>query len=80
MRNSLVEQQVILANAFGSSKNTIYRYHGMVGAAVAIVISIMHEKLCIYMQNTQKKLENFPNPVIHISGNHNGEIIIDMNF
>ena len=62
MRNSLVEQQVILANAFGSSKNTIYRYHGIVGAAVAIVISIMHEKLCIYMQNTQKnwKISQIP--------------------
>ena len=31
------------------------------------------------MQNAQK-LENSPNPVIHISRIHNGKIIIDMNF
>ena len=54
MHNSLVNQQLILTNAFESLKNTINRYHGMVGVAVAIVISTMHEKLCIDMHNAQK--------------------------
>ena len=44
------------------------QYYNMVGVVVAMVIFILHEKLCT---GIWKKI---PNAVIHTSRNHNDEI------
>ena len=45
----------------------------MVGVAVAMVISTMHEKSCIDSRNA-RNLKKFQNSVIHTSRNHSDEI------
>ena len=45
----------------------------MVGVAVAMVISTMHEELCIDSRNARKFEKKFQNSVIHTSRNHNDE-------
>ena len=54
-------------------KNLIDVYN-MVGVAVAIVISTMHEKSCIDSHNARNIWIKFQNSVIHTSRNHNDEI------
>ena len=49
-------------------------YYNMVGVAVAMVISTMHEKSCIDSHNARKFEKKFQNSVIHTSRNHNDEI------
>ena len=47
----------------------------MVGVAVAMLISTMHEKSCIDSHNARKfEKKKFQNSVIHTSHNHNDEI------
>ena len=46
----------------------------MVGVAVAMVISTMHEKSCIDSHNARKFEKKFQNSVIHAFRNHNDEI------
>ena len=48
--------------------------YNMVGVVVAMVISTMHEKLCIDSHNARKFDKKFQNSVIHTSRNHNDEI------
>ena len=47
----------------------------MVGVAVAMVISTMHEKSCIDSHIARKFEKKFHNSVIHTSHNHNDEIM-----
>ena len=47
--------------------------YNMVGVAVAMVISTMHEKPCIDSHNAWKFEKKFQNSVIHTSRNHNDE-------
>ena len=49
------------------------KYYNMVGVAVTMVISTMHEKLCIDSHNAWK-FEKIPKFSIHTSHNHNDEI------
>ena len=51
-------------------------YYNMVGVAVAMVISTMHEKSCIDSHNAQKFEKKIQNSVIHTSRNHNDELSI----
>ena len=46
----------------------------MVGVAVAIVISTMHEKSCIDLHNARKFEKKFRNSVIHTFRNNSDEI------
>ena len=46
----------------------------MVGVAVAMVISTMHEKSCIDLHYARKFEKKFQNSVIQTSRNHNDEI------
>ena len=50
-------------------------YYNMVGVAVAVVISTMHEKSCIDSHNARKFENKIQNWVIHRSRNHNDEIV-----
>ena len=48
--------------------------YNMVGVAVAMVISTMHEKSCIDSHNARKFEKSSQNSVIHTSRNHNDEV------
>ena len=52
----------------------IVSIYNMVGVAVAMVISTMHEKPCIDSHNARKFEKKFQNSVIPTSRNHNDEI------
>ena len=47
--------------------------YNIVGVAVAVLISTMHEKSCIDLHNAPKFEKRFQNAAIHISRNHNDE-------
>ena len=49
-------------------------HYNMVGVAVAMVISTMHEKSCIDSHNAWKFEKSKKNTVIYTSRNHNDEI------
>ena len=51
----------------------LYIYYNIVGVAVAMVISTMHEKSCIDLHNAQKFEKKFQNSVIHTSRKLNDE-------
>ena len=62
-------------NRFLSSRRTrfVNPHYNMVGVAVAMVISTMHEKSCIDSHNARKFEKKCQNSVIHTSRNHNDE-------
>ena len=51
------------------------QHYNMVGVAVAMLISTMHEKSCIDSHNAWKFEKKFHNSVIHTSRNQNDEIV-----
>ena len=62
-------------NRFLSSRRTrfVNPHYNMVGVAVVMVISTMHEKSCIDSHIARKFEKKFQNSVIHTSRNHNDE-------
>ena len=58
----------------GPLQRVMNEFYNMVGMAVTMVISTMHEKSCIDSHNARKFEKKLQNPVIHTSRNHNDEI------
>ena len=61
---------------WGDESSIILLHYNMVGVAVAMVISTMHEESCLDSNNARKfEKKKFQKPVIHTSRNHDDEIV-----